>query len=235
MWGIGLEVEGTLGEKEWMTGELAPKATKRYSLDKRGCSQGRGRASKVTDSPSSNKVITSLHIGSVNHRWFDKLTTSGLSSLNSPLTLRLSKVAGTTSSNKVRNRNTVGRFERLPILDVEIVVPTGLRLDAGLAPSIAEAAGQAFGTPAGGTWVKLRTLSYEFYAEDGGPPPDNGWPVFVTVLKAKMPEPDALEREVIHLTTEIARICRRPRESVHILYLPEATGRMAFGGRIVSD
>jgi len=65
----------------------------------------------------------------------------------------------------------------LPILDVEIVVPTGLRLDVGLGPDIVEAAGQFFGTPAGGTWVKLRTLSYEFYAENGGPTRDAGWPV----------------------------------------------------------
>ena len=123
----------------------------------------------------------------------------------------------------------------MPILDVEVVVPTGLRLDPGLTPKIAEAAGQIFGTPAGGTWVKLRTLSYEFYAEGGSPTQDNEWPVFVTVLKAKIPEPAALEREVIHLTTEIARICRRPRESVHILYLPEGVGRMAFGARIVAE
>ncbi len=123
----------------------------------------------------------------------------------------------------------------MPILHVEIVVTTGLRLDPGLTPNIAEAAGQIFGTPAGGTWVKLHTLSYEFYAQDGAPAQDKEWPVFVTVLKAKIPEPEALEREVIHLTTEIARICRRPRESIHILYLPEGTGRMAFGDRIVAE
>ena len=123
----------------------------------------------------------------------------------------------------------------MPILDVEIVVPSGLRLDAGLAPSIAEAAGQVFGRAGDGTWVKLRTLSYEFYAEDPVQAEDIGWPVFVTVLKARMPEPEALEREVIHLTTEISRVCRRPRESIHILYLPEGAGRMAFGGRIVSE
>ncbi len=123
----------------------------------------------------------------------------------------------------------------MPILDVEIVVPTGLRLDPGLAPNVAEAAGQIFGTPAGETWVKLRILSYQFYAEDGAPPADNEWPVFVTVLKASITEPEALEGEVVHLTTEIARIYRRPRETIHILYLPEGAGRMAFGGRLVTE
>ena len=118
---------------------------------------------------------------------------------------------------------------------MEIVIPTGLRLDAGLAPSIAEAAGQIFGTPAGGTWVKLHPLPYEFYAENGSQLAENAWPVFVTVLKAKLPEPEALEREVCLLTAEIARLCRRPQESVHILYLPEGTGRMAFGGKLVTN
>ena len=83
--------------------------------------------------------------------------------------------------------------------------------------------------------MKLHTLSYEFYAEDGSPATDRAWPVFVSVLKARIPEPAALEREVIHLTTEIARVCRRPRESIHILYQPEGAGRMAFGGRIVAE
>ena len=55
----------------------------------------------------------------------------------------------------------------MPISEVKIVVPTGLRLDPGLTANIAAAAGQIFGTPAGGTWVKLHPLSYEFYAEDG--------------------------------------------------------------------
>ena len=58
----------------------------------------------------------------------------------------------------------------MPISEVKIVVPTGLRLDPGLTANNAEAAGQLFGTPAGGTWVKLHTLSYEFYAEDGAQP-----------------------------------------------------------------
>ena len=70
----------------------------------------------------------------------------------------------------------------MPVLDVEIVDPTGLRLDPGLAPNVAEAAGQIFGTLAGETWIKLRTLSYQFYTEDGDPTADNVWPVFVSVL-----------------------------------------------------
>ena len=59
--------------------------------------------------------------------------------------------------------------------------------------------------------------------------------MFVSVLKAKLPPPDERQLEVTRLTEAVARICRRPPENVHILYLPGGAGRMAFGGTLVPD
>jgi hypothetical protein len=57
----------------------------------------------------------------------------------------------------------------------------------------------------------------------------------VSVLKAKLPSLAERQREVAQLTEMIARACRRPPENVHILYLPEGSGRMALAGQIVPD
>ena len=56
--------------------------------------------------------------------------------------------------------------------------------------------------------------------------------MFVTVRKAQRPTGPALEAEVRALTEGVARICGRQVENVHILYEPDAQGRIAFGGRL---
>lgn len=121
----------------------------------------------------------------------------------------------------------------MPILDVEIVVPPGEVLDPGLARVLADRAGEVLGMPSGRTWVRLRTLPRDRYAENGGGPPAGVCPVFVTVLKARFPTPEELPDEVSRLTTAVAKACQRPGANVHVLYLPEARGRIAFGGNLV--
>jgi len=122
----------------------------------------------------------------------------------------------------------------MPILEIEVVVTEDESLGHELAPSLAEAAGGIFGSPAGGTWVRLRELPLSQYAENGGGPIDGVLPVFVTVLKARLPTPGDLESEIEKLTNEIARLCKRPPENVHLIYQPEGAGRVAFGGRLVT-
>lgn len=117
----------------------------------------------------------------------------------------------------------------MPILDVEIVVDTQ-PLPEGLAHALADAAGRVFGSLPGQTWVRLRTLPRDQYAENGWP--GDTLPVFVTVRKARCPTGEALEREVRLLTTAIAGACGRPPGSVHLLYEPNLAGRIAFGGTL---
>ena len=123
----------------------------------------------------------------------------------------------------------------MPILDVEIVLEPGEALRPGLAGELADRAGEVFGAAPGTTWVKLRAIAAEHYAENETGRPTDIYPVFVSVLKAKLPPLDERRHEVMRLTEAMARACRRPPESVHIQYLPEGAGRMAFGGTLVPD
>jgi len=118
----------------------------------------------------------------------------------------------------------------MPIVDVEII--TAESLDGGLAAGIADMAGQVFGGPPGSTWVRVRSLPPEQYAENGLATPEGWQSVFVTIRKAQRPTGSALEDEVRTLTEGIARICGRPHENVHLLYEPDAQGRIAFGGHL---
>ncbi len=118
----------------------------------------------------------------------------------------------------------------MPIIDVEII--TSESLDGGLAAGIAEMAAQVFGGPPASTWVRVRSLPREQYAENGTATPEGWRAVFVTVRKARRPTGPALEAEVLALTEGVARVCGRPVENVHILYEPDAQGRIAFGGNL---
>ena len=122
----------------------------------------------------------------------------------------------------------------MPILEIDIVTRTGERLPNNLARSLADAAGDALDTSTGQTWVKLRTMPVEHYAENGCDLPADVSPVFVTVLKVRLPDPKQLAKESKQLAETIARVCDRPSDNVHILYLPSAIGRMAFGGNLVT-
>jgi phenylpyruvate tautomerase PptA (4-oxalocrotonate tautomerase family) len=120
----------------------------------------------------------------------------------------------------------------MPILEVEIVgaVPDDVR--RGLARRIADAAGDALEARPGGTWVRLRFLDRERYAESGGDVPDDVQPVFVSVLLGDPPGGEARAEQARRLTRAVAAACDRPARSTHVLYEPAAKGRIAFGERM---
>jgi phenylpyruvate tautomerase PptA (4-oxalocrotonate tautomerase family) len=122
----------------------------------------------------------------------------------------------------------------MPIVDVEIVLLPGESMRSGLAAEIANRCGQVFGSPPGSTWVKVYGLPRGHYAENGGGPQAGVDPVFVSVLKALLPAPEAIRAEVARLSAAIAEATGRPVENVHIAYLPAGAGRVAFGGELVS-
>jgi phenylpyruvate tautomerase PptA (4-oxalocrotonate tautomerase family) len=123
----------------------------------------------------------------------------------------------------------------MPILEVEIVLRPNESLPDGLAIQLADCAGNLFGSSPGETWVKVRPIPAEQYAENGGLLPEGFYPVFVSVLKARPPSGDDLQTEVSELTSAIAHVCARPTESIHLFYQPDARGRVAFGGRLVIE
>ena len=121
----------------------------------------------------------------------------------------------------------------MPILEIEIVMRPGELLHPDMASRLADAAGEVLRAAARTTWVKLRQLPSEHYAENLQGGPSDMFPVFVSILKAgDSPPPPAGEAE--RLVAAIAPICDRPSQHVHILYEPDARGRMAFGGRLVT-
>jgi phenylpyruvate tautomerase PptA (4-oxalocrotonate tautomerase family) len=121
----------------------------------------------------------------------------------------------------------------MPILDIEIIASgSELNLPPSLAQSLADEVAKVFGGSQGTVWVKLRVMPSALYAEDHGKP-QGVYPVFVTVLKARRPEGDALEDEISRLTGVFAKVLERPEENIHIFYQPDAAGRVAFGGRLV--
>jgi phenylpyruvate tautomerase PptA (4-oxalocrotonate tautomerase family) len=123
----------------------------------------------------------------------------------------------------------------MPILDVQIVLRPGEELPLNLASAIADAAAPVFGAPPGNTWVLVKALPASAYAEDSSPPGEGIFPVFASVLKARLGPIEKLKEETLRLSKAIATACQRPPENVHILYEPEGMGRMAFGGRLVTE
>jgi hypothetical protein len=70
------------------------------------------------------------------------------------------------------------------------------------------------------------------YSENRSDPEQDIDPVFVSVLKSRL-EADELADEADRLAESISEVCNRPKENVHILYLPESRGRVALGGNLI--
>ena len=121
----------------------------------------------------------------------------------------------------------------MPIVDVELVAAPGDRLAEGLAQSLADVVGRTLQSPAGQTWVRVRVLAREHYAENASPVPETDLPVFVTVLKLDLPERAQSASEIPALTRAVAGILGRAESCVHVEYAPAARGRLAFGGKLI--
>lgn len=121
----------------------------------------------------------------------------------------------------------------MPLIEVELVTPADAPMRAGLTQALADALGRVFGSPPGRTWVRLRLLPAEQYAENDVRINTSSLPVFVTVLHAHPPQ--GLERaaEVVAVTRAAASCLERSDEQVHVQYAPAAAGRQAFGGKLV--
>ena len=121
----------------------------------------------------------------------------------------------------------------MPILDVEIVGDLPEATRHGLARKLADAAGTVLHSRPQGTWVKVRFLPDDSYAENAGGPEAGVAPVFVRVLERELAAGDALAAEIDELTRAVAAVCGRDAGNVHLIYEPPGAGRVAFGGRRV--
>ena len=120
----------------------------------------------------------------------------------------------------------------MPIVDIEIVLMANEAIREEMVSELADELGEVFHSSPGRTWIKVHPLLANQYAENGGRP-EGVYPVFVTVMKSELPLLEEMQKEVAKITGAVAQICGRPAENVHVIYQPEARGRVAFGGKIV--
>jgi hypothetical protein len=121
----------------------------------------------------------------------------------------------------------------MPIVDVELICPNEAQPSVSAA-ALASALGAVFGSSPGRTWVRVRFLPFSFYAENDSPMSPEQLPAFVTVLQAHWPRGDAFAQQVQEVTRAVAACLSLSPEWVHVQYAPEAAGRQAFGGNLVS-
>jgi phenylpyruvate tautomerase PptA (4-oxalocrotonate tautomerase family) len=116
----------------------------------------------------------------------------------------------------------------MPILDVEVVGEPA----ACSAAALARAVGAALGAAEGSVWVRLRCLPAADYGENGALP--EPLPVFVRVLArhASLPADAGTARRI---GAAVARELQRPRDLVHVIFEPDAQGRVFFGAASVPD
>jgi phenylpyruvate tautomerase PptA (4-oxalocrotonate tautomerase family) len=127
----------------------------------------------------------------------------------------------------------LGSLGPMPIVTVELVADADRALEQNLAQSLADAVGRVLKSPPGQTWVRLRSLGRNEYAENGSQVEADELPVFVTLLKQQSPAGVELQAEVSALTHAIAQVIGRAATCVHIEYAPAAVGRLSFGGKLV--
>lgn len=87
----------------------------------------------------------------------------------------------------------------MPIVDIEVVTcPADSEVvDKETPQLLADDLGRLFGGEPGSTWVRLRSIGQDAYAENsGGVPGSQAQPAFVSILRAESPERAALGREM---------------------------------------
>ncbi len=118
----------------------------------------------------------------------------------------------------------------MPILDIEVVGRDSP--NRSYTQALADAVGNVFNSASGHTWVKVRHIPEAQYAENqiGTPAPK---PIFVSVLLRVLPDAAELAKLADALAVAIGNASGCPKENVHIVFQPEAAGRVAFGGQLV--
>ena len=121
----------------------------------------------------------------------------------------------------------------MPIVTVEVVTGANDGIAQDLAQSLADVIGRALESPPAQTWVRVRSLARDQYAENEVFLDATQLPVFVTILKRQSPQRAKLEGEATALTRAVAQILGRPATCVHIEYAPAGAGRLSFGGILI--
>ena len=122
----------------------------------------------------------------------------------------------------------------MPVVDVQVVAEEGSQTEP-TAAFLANALALVFKVQQPGrVWVRLSVLPASAYAENGINEAHASAPVFVRVLHADLPSPDALAQEAKDIAHAVAACVARSVQQVHVEYWPAGRGRVAFGGALLT-
>lgn len=114
------------------------------------------------------------------------------------------------------------------LLEVEVVgQQAGDPPTEKLAERIAGSVGSVFGIPGGQLLVKLQKISASNFASNAAP--SKTLPVFVRVL-VRTKDPAVWPKRAEAIGSAVSEATSRERASVHVIFEPDATGRIFFGG-----
>ena len=122
---------------------------------------------------------------------------------------------------------TIETLSDSPISD-EDALPTPVQLQ-----SLADSLGALFGSHPSGTWVRARQQQRAYYAENMMEVSASLRPVIVEILKANLGTEKERAIEAAAVCALVAQTLDRDIQNVHVIYQPEARGRVAFGGQLV--
>jgi phenylpyruvate tautomerase PptA (4-oxalocrotonate tautomerase family) len=122
----------------------------------------------------------------------------------------------------------------VPIIDIELLEDEqpGL-LSTDKIQALADSLGDLFNSAEAGTWVRLRHLPRDRYAENQTRIDQSTRPVFITVLKSRLGDENELAAEAKAIAGTVSGILGRSVQNTHVLFQPDAAGRIAFGGELV--
>jgi len=120
----------------------------------------------------------------------------------------------------------------MPIVTIQLVQEEASDISAHIVQSLADRLGRIFGTTAGETWVRVTHLARSQYAENDVTVGLNVQSTFVEVLKENLPDEESMATEAKRIAVIVSGKLSRPLDNTHVLYLPPAAGRIAFGGEL---
>lgn len=124
----------------------------------------------------------------------------------------------------------------MPIVTIQAVMGIDDEAyDAATVQQLADRLGNCLASEPGTTWIKMTYLDRHQYAENLTTLDETIRPTFVEVLKRSLPDQASLASEAKDIAAAVAEVLFRPRQNVHIVYLPAGAGRVAFGGNLVRD
>ena len=120
----------------------------------------------------------------------------------------------------------------MPIVTIELLEDDAEQTPSQPLQPLADKLGSLFGSRPAETWVKVRSLPRNRYAENGVEVAPSVRPVMVEVIKSNLGPRAELASEAELISKLIASHYDRPQENVHVIYQTDAAGRIAFGGRL---